>query len=221
MRRVYQIAVIALLSVAIIAGTVNHRQPSTTHAQDPDQVRRAVQNWLLETLDKPYLNLIEYTFESGDWTDSSLGCPQPGGVYAEGVFNGYIWTFLFDDFVRYEVHSGVFGEPVVLCTQASAALDVPLRIYATDAFDVLAPEQWLAFPSNDGTEVLFGPGTGIACSEAGMRIRVLGPQDAGITPDDLLTRYLAGLTTVEGAPITVGINGRSDTFTVPCGTNTR
>lgn len=221
MRRVTRIAVIIFLSATIFAGTLSYRQPANTHAQDPDQVRRTVQAWLLDALDKPYLNLIEYTFEAADWTDSSLGCPQPGGVYAQGVYNGYIWNFLFDDFVRYEVHSGVFGEPVVLCTQISAALDVPLRIYSTAAFEVLVPEQWFEFPSNDGLEVLFGPGTGIACGEAGMRIRALGPQEEGVTADDLLQRYLAGLSADDDEPITVGINGRSDTFTVACGANMR
>lgn len=221
MKRVIQIAAIALLIAAAILGSAIHQPPQTSHAQDFEDVRRTVQEWLLETLQKPYLNLIEYTYVAADWDDSSLGCPQPDGVYAQGVYNGYIWTFLFDDFIRYEVHSTLFAETVVLCTQASAALDVPLRVYTTDAFEVLVPEQWVDFPSNDGTEVLFGPGTGIACNEAGMRVRVLGPQEAETTPDELLARYLSGLTSIGNDPISIGINGRSDTFTVPCGAKTR
>ena len=96
-------------------------------AQDPlDPVRRQVQAWLLETLDKPGLILIEYTYNAGVWGDSSLGCPVTGVTYTPGTVQGYRWTFLYNNFVRYEVHTGLNGDPIVLCTATNTASDTPL-----------------------------------------------------------------------------------------------
>lgn len=190
-------------------------------AQDPlDPVRRQVQAWLLETLGKPGLILIEYTYNAAVWEDSSLGCPVPGTVYTPGTVQGYRWTFLYSNFVRYEVHTGLEGEPKVLCTATNTAADTPLTLYVAPLFAILAPAPWLVLPSNDGREVLFGPGTATTCDQAGMRVTVLGGVEASVTPDALLDRYLAA-TTPLGEREPAGPFGRTATFEVPCGDGVR
>ncbi len=211
------------LALALIAALALSVFPAAfTHAQDPlDPVRHKVQKWLLEEkLGKPYLILIRYTYVGARWDSSSLGCPVAGQEYAQGVYDGYRWTFLFDNFVRYEVHSDLTGDLVVLCSAVNTAADVPLSLYSAAAFEILAPDSWLKFPSTDGSEVLFGPGTGVVCDQAGMRVTVVGAS-AGVTPDSWLDRYLdeRGLSGGERTPI--GGYGRSTTFEVPCDADVR
>jgi len=56
-----------------VAGT-----PAARAQTDVETVRAVVQQWLLQTLGKPGLILVEYTYSSTSWPDSSLGCPVPG-----------------------------------------------------------------------------------------------------------------------------------------------
>lgn len=218
MRRVIRLSVALMVLSAVVAGVL---LPQRVQAQDDfDRVRRIVQQWLLETLDKPHLALVEYTYAAASWEDSSLGCPVEGEAYTSEVVNGYRWTFTFDNFVRYEVHSGLFGDPIVLCSGVNVTGNMPLSVYSAPAFDVLVPEAWLNFANNARTEVLFGPGTGTACAQAGMRVTVVGTVAAGVTPDDLLDDYLADFTAAEDARVPVGSFGRSDRFDLPCGERT-
>lgn len=223
MKRVIRLGLFgAILITVIIANLLSSAALPPAHAQDDfDRVRQQVQQWLLDTLEKPYLILVEYTYAAAVWDDSSLGCPVAGEDYTEGNYSGYRWTFTFDNFVRYEVHSGLYGDPVMLCNATNVASNVPLSLYEAPAFAVLAPEAWLSFPSNDYTEVLFGPGTGTTCDQAGMRVNVLGGVTPGVTPDDLLGDYLAGKTEVPDSREDVGTFGRSAVFEVPCGDEQR
>ncbi len=211
----------ALALVLVAALTLSVFPATSTHAQDPlDPVRRKVQQWLLEELGKPYLILIRYTYVGARWESASLGCPVAGQEYAQGVYDGYRWTFLFDNFVRYEVHSDLSGDLVVLCSAINTAADVPLALYQAESFEILTPDSWLKFPSSDGTEVLFGPGTGVVCDQAGMRVTVVGAS-ASMTPDAWLDRYLEERGLSGGERVPVGGYGRSATFELPCEDNVR
>ncbi len=207
----------ALALALVVALTLSAFPIASTHAQDDplDPLRRKVQQWLLDELGKPYLILIRYTYVGARWESSSLGCPVAGQQYVSGVYDGYRWTFLFDNFVRYEVHSDLNGELVVLCSAVNTAADVPLSLYQAPTFAILTPDSWLKFPSTDGSEVLFGPGTGVVCDQAGMRVTVVGAS-AGMTTDDWLDRYLEERNLRGGERAPVGAYGRSTTFEVPC-----
>ncbi len=218
MKRLIRVGLIAILLSAVLISSLP--RPASAQ-QDIDAVRRIVQQWLLETLDKPYLVLVEYTYTADTWDSEHLGCPVEGESYARGVYNGYRWTFTFDNFVRYEVHSGLYGDPVVLCSASNVASNVPLTLYSAPAFDVLAPEAWLVFPSNDKSDVLFGPGSGTACDQAGMRVKVLGAVEPDVTPDTLLDRYLSGKSDPGSDRIPIGSFGRSEAFTQDCASSTR
>ena len=54
------------------------------------------------------------------WPNTARGCPPRRDVQAQEV-TGYRWTFLFDNMVRYEVHSDVDGTAVLCWAQASPA----------------------------------------------------------------------------------------------------
>lgn len=55
--------------------------------------------------------------EEVDWSDSSLGCPEPGMMYMQVIIPGYKLTFS-DSTRSYEVHTGRQGTPAVWCDHA-------------------------------------------------------------------------------------------------------
>ncbi|WP_162909524.1 hypothetical protein [Aggregatilinea lenta] len=188
------------------------------HAQD-DVARANAEQWLKRKLNKPNMTLVEFTYAGTSWPDSTMGCPVPEGTPVEqGTVNGYEWYFLFDNQVRYEVHSNLTGTQAVLCSAVSATSDVILTTYAATSYSLLVPEAWLNFPNDDQTEVLFGPQQELACNQPGMRLRVLGRVASGVTPDELINTRLAdvGATDDITARRTVGSYGKVTAFTTPC-----
>jgi hypothetical protein len=55
------------------------------------------------------------SLEGVEWRDASLGCPQPGMMYAQVITPGYR-VVLEAEGVRYEYHTD-WGRVVVLCDQ--------------------------------------------------------------------------------------------------------
>ena len=62
--------------------------------------------------------------EPVEWPDASLGCPQPGMMYAQVVTPGYL--FLLEAAgEQYEVHTDLAGQSVVVCQPDSGDLSDP------------------------------------------------------------------------------------------------
>jgi len=59
-----------------------------------------------------------------EWPDASLGCPQPGMMYAQVVTPGY-WFLLQAEGQEYKVHTDQTGQRAVICQPASGDLDSP------------------------------------------------------------------------------------------------
>ena len=49
-----------------------------------------------------------------EWSDSSLGCPDPATMYMQVITSGYMLTFS-DGSTTYEVHTNETGDNAVLC----------------------------------------------------------------------------------------------------------
>ena len=190
---------------------------------DTDNARAVVQQWLLQELNKPGLILIEYSYSGTSWPDSSLGCPVAGQTYTSGLINGYRWTFLFDNMVRYEVHSDMDGAPAVLCTSTNVAPDVRLGVYNSPTFSILAPESWLVFQDQTASAVLFAPQAQDQCGDPGMLVTALGRVGVNTTPDQILTDYVnaVGVDEAPTARISMGSFGRSTAYETPCGDSIR
>ena len=58
------------------------------------------------------------------WPDTSLGCPQPGMMYAQVITPGYRFLLQVEG-KEYEVHTDQTGQSVVLCQPASGGLSDP------------------------------------------------------------------------------------------------
>jgi len=208
-----------LVIILLLSGIV---APATFAQDDPaEQVRPVVEQWLLTEIGKPGLKLVEYNYGGTSWPDTSLGCPVEGQTYTPGTVHGYNWSFFYDNFVRYEVHSSVDAKIIVLCNAVNVAPDVRLTTYRSVDFTILIPEAWFV---TEGTgQVLFGPSSQAVCDQPGMAVTVLGRVAAGVTPDQLIESVLtqAGVQDVPSGRATVGVFGRTTTYTVPCDTLTQ
>ena len=54
------------------------------------------------------------SFEAVEWPDASLGCPEPGMMYAQVVSPGYRFLLQAGG-TEYEVHTDQTGQGVVMC----------------------------------------------------------------------------------------------------------
>ena len=64
------------------------------------------------------------SFEPVNWRDTSLGCPEPGMMYAQVITPGY--SFLLEAAgEQYEVHTDLTGESVALCEPSAESLSDP------------------------------------------------------------------------------------------------
>jgi len=190
-------------------------------AQGDEQAERArfnVEAWLKQELGKSGMILVNYSYAGSSWEDSAMGCPVEGQTYTPGTVNGYSWTFLFDNMVRYEVHSNLDGTQAVLCSSVSASSNIQLTPYQALNFSILSPEAWLIFSNAGQTTVLFAPQQQITCALPGMRVTVVGRIASGITPDQLLDEYLsqAGAQDNPADRSTIGSFGRSTLFQSAC-----
>jgi len=210
---------IGLVCALLLGGMI----PTARAQEDVERARFNAQQWLLRTLGKPGLILVEYTFTGTSWPDTSMGCPAAGETYQPETVHGYSWTFLFDNLVRYEVHSNLDGTMAVLCSSTNVAPDVRLTTYSTPAFTILVPEPWLVFANADKSEVLFAPQASDECDQPGMRVRVLGRVASGVTPDRLIDDYLdeGGYTDSPTARTAAGSFGRTAEFESACDALTR
>ncbi|RPI95833.1 MAG: hypothetical protein EHM39_11420, partial [Chloroflexi bacterium] len=208
----------ALLVLVIMLGI-----PAVYAQDEVENTRFIVEQWLLQELNKPGMILVEYSYSSTSWLDSSLGCPTVGETYTQGMVNGYRWTFLFDNMVRYEVHSDLDGSPAVLCSSTNVAPDVRLAVYTSPTFSILTPESWLVFQDEAGSAVLFAPQAQDQCGDPGMLVTAIGRVASGVTPDQILTDYVAavGVDEAPTARIPIGSFGRSTAYETPCGEGLR
>jgi hypothetical protein len=72
---------------------------------------------LARRLDLSLSEILVISVEAVDWPDTSLGCPQPGMMYAQVITPGYL-IVLEAEGQTYEYHSG--GEQLLLCAEGTA-----------------------------------------------------------------------------------------------------
>jgi hypothetical protein len=105
-------------------GTVPGTSPSPrTQAQNP-LVRQAKED-LAQRLNVPIEDIELLMYEQVVWRDSSLGCPQPGIMYAQVITPG-LRVILEAGGKRYEYHTDT-GQLVVLCEGENTSDGLPLN----------------------------------------------------------------------------------------------
>lgn len=89
--------------------------PSTPESSVPEPVWAAVRA-LAERLGVPESVVVVASWEPVDWPDTSLGCPEPGKMYAQVITPGY-QVILEVNGKRYVAHTDRAGRRVVFCGQ--------------------------------------------------------------------------------------------------------
>lgn len=73
-----------------------------------------IKQQLAVTLGQPADTLTLVRKEHIEWSDSALGCPQPGMMYMQVLTPGYKLTFS-DGTRTYDIHTGRQGTPAIWC----------------------------------------------------------------------------------------------------------
>lgn len=87
-----------LASLALLAAAVVSAQ-AQAQEQPPDAVIQVALDAASAQLGVPTDQLIVVMTAQRDWSDSSLGCSEPGHAYAQIITPGYVVTIDTDDLV--------------------------------------------------------------------------------------------------------------------------
>ncbi len=88
-------------------------RPTPSPGPYPDAVTAAIRR-LAEDRDIPPEEIKVASWEAVDWPDTSLGCPEPGMMYAQVIVPGYLVVLEFRGDL-YRAHTDRTGERVVFC----------------------------------------------------------------------------------------------------------
>jgi hypothetical protein len=103
----------------LLVATALYSSPARAFAQEdvaPDTVIQAALDAASAQLGVPSDNLLVLMTAQRDWSDSSLGCPEPGRAYAQIITPGYVVTVDTDDLANeVEVHTDR-GSRAVICS---------------------------------------------------------------------------------------------------------
>jgi len=81
----------------------------------PREIETAARKLLAEELDVDEGDFRLVSSEGKGWSDTSLGCPQEGMIYAQVITPGY--KLVFDHAgTSYPVHTNADGSNMVVCT---------------------------------------------------------------------------------------------------------
>lgn len=116
-------------TVPFTTPTVPTPQPMTPYPTRPPQAQAAVEAaraFLAEYLGIGVEQVGLVYVEPAEWPDTSLGCPEPGRVYAQVITPGYCVVLQVRN-QQYELHTDRSGKQVVLCPGPVPRERVPLR----------------------------------------------------------------------------------------------
>ena len=173
------IVFVALLLLAACSAVRDEggSQPTKPPPSDPNVVAlEAAQAHLAEHLGKD-LQGIQVAYGPGEWTDTSLGCPQDGKEPEERVVTGFTFEMTVDG-TMYELHTDGDGVIVVLCPEKGsepapketdlappAELEMPLEKVRT----ILSESMGVPLDSLDPGDLVWEsvtfPNSGLGCPE--------------------------------------------------------
>jgi hypothetical protein len=103
---------------ALLVGAALIASPMLAFAQEeapPDTVMQAALSAASDQLGVPTDNLIVTMSAQRDWSDSSLGCPEPGRAYAQVITPGFAVTVDTDDLAAELLVHTDRGSRAVIC----------------------------------------------------------------------------------------------------------
>lgn len=158
-----------ILFICILVVFVIPISTSVTLAQSPERALEKVEEYFRSQYGRDYV-VLQWTYVVETWTDTSLGCPQPGIVYDEETIRGYNFSLEIDDDNTYELHSTLDGSSVVLCTPIDRALLIDFRTYQNGIYLIDYPDTWQIIENDNLSEVIISPRGEDDCEEVGLKI---------------------------------------------------
>jgi hypothetical protein len=140
-------------------------QPETSSSATPsdpvEDVVTAAREYLAGELEIPLQEVAPVLLEPDEWSDASLGCPEPGKAYAKVVTPGYRIVLRVGE-KEYELHTDRTAQSVVICQRKLEERSLP-------AVEHLAAELGIAAEEIDVLSVTRyeWPDTSLACPEPG------------------------------------------------------
>jgi hypothetical protein len=178
------ILIITLLSMAACAllEEPGPSQPAEPVAPSPEMVALAAAQAHLEGQLGRELSGIQVAYGPGQWSDTSLGCPQDGVQYEERPVTGFQFEMTVDG-QMHELHTSEDGSIVVLCRrqaggaeEGATALEIPAELAkpldtarALLAVVLGVSAESLDLESVTWQQVTF-PDTGLGCPEPGAAV---------------------------------------------------
>ncbi len=197
---------IGLASLAIL--------PANAQDSINDSLKQAIQ-FLSKQIGKPIPVVDNYTYESMNFQDEAMGCPETGKNYPALVSQGYKFLLTVTG-ITYDVRITLDGNHARLCSGDAIKQTATLALYRSPLFSIPYPDRW--HPTDRGSDIFFGLSPSPVCSQPGMTVSATGQVAVGKSLDDLLNDYAQ---TTSGAQfdtnrISVGNIGRSVLFTASC-----
>lgn len=84
----------------------------------PEAVVSQVSQLLEQQFNVPAANISVESVEPMEWSDGSLGCPEPGKIYTQALVAGYM-LMVSDGSQTYELHTNEDGSNAVVCENGS------------------------------------------------------------------------------------------------------
>ena len=110
-----------------LSGTIEGVTQMDVGVALPRLIERAIED-LVQATSAAAGEVAVVSAEEVEWSDTSLGCPQPDGMYAQMITPGYLFI-LERDGDTYEYHSGTDPEgPLVQCNLETDGEEEPFRI---------------------------------------------------------------------------------------------
>ena len=123
---------VGLPSVTPVTATPTALIPTTVETSaGPETVIALAKEDLAERLGVAMEKITVLGVESVEWPDTSLGCPQPGRMYAQAITSGYR-IILRVGGEQYEYHSDNEGRQLVRCQDDRERIEVIRRMVSPD-----------------------------------------------------------------------------------------
>ena len=135
--------------------------PIEPPSQSPDQVVAAAKEHLANELGIASGDVTAMAVEPVEWSDASLGCPEPGKAYAQVITPGYRIVFEAGQ-KEYELHTDQSGQAIVICEKELEKGPAAGVAYLSDELGI--PTQEIEVLS---VEMYEWPDTSLGCPEPG------------------------------------------------------
>jgi len=155
-------------------------------AQADTTALHSARAYLAKLLSVDEETIVLGSYETANWPDASLGCPQEGQAYAQVATAGYSIVFSVAN-RDYEVHTNADGSGAILCVKPPAEEAFTTYTSTQSLYSIAHPKDWAATVGENQDEVTIAPKE--AGGDLGIAITYLGEGHSVADASTLLGEY--------------------------------